>query len=135
MTTKKTLREHLNFLRRHAGLPQDYTPEAVKDEPKVEAKPQEEVLQEGEKGLDVLIQDYLDFKKIHRFEGPSAIRNLEILFKALDENYRDTDAFLSDNPGACEAIIEWLGTVRSKEWKERLKALTPPQKEDDDDGN
>jgi len=44
------------------------------------------------------------------------------------------EVFLSDNPGACDAIIEWMGEQNVEEWEYSLESeLSMPEREDEDE--
>ena len=83
---------------------------------------------ETEDGAE-LLERFLDRKKIHRFEGDRGLDNLTVLVEAL--GYRGhgfkhgspLEQFLSDNSGACDAIVEFIGTWidRNSEWRELLE--------------
>lgn len=58
--------------------------------------------------------DLLDNNKIGRFEGEKGVENLNKVAKLLgydESNFKYGSAletFLADNPGAMEAILEWI---------------------------
>ena len=61
-------------------------------------------------------------------EGESGVRNLEQLVETLGygEGFmrnRAIEDFLTDNPGAVEAVLQFIGewVERNNEWAERLK--------------
>jgi len=79
--------------------------------------------------LSELLDNFLAQKKIYRFEGPQGRENLITIVRALGYrswNRYDTDqgraleAFLEDNPGAIEAIVEWIKKQGSQEWIQML---------------
>ena len=86
--------------------------------------------------LRELLDRYIDQESLTSFEGQRGVKNLAKLVNAL--GYSDTInrygqmaggacmgdifVFLEDNPGAIEALIEWIGSRRSPEWKESLQA-------------
>ena len=80
-----------------------------------------------ESGDDTL-QRFLDANKIYHFEGDGGLKNLTLICETL--GYRESgfrwgtpiEQFLSDNPGAQEKIIEFIGewVDRNDEWKEAL---------------
>lgn len=76
------------------------------------------------KSFDEVVDEFLDKKGIHRFEGPRGLRNLDILAKGL--GYRGgSSEFFEDNSGALEAVIEWIKQFgdRVPEWKESLESV------------
>ena len=74
-----------------------------------------------------IIDRYTDFLKMHRFEGETGVRNLEVLVKDLGYKgdcyaYGDPiSSFLADNPGCIEAIIEWITDNLTDEQAENLQ--------------
>lgn len=81
-----------------------------------------------EKSSDELIQDFIDEEKLH-FEGEQAIESLNKVTEALgykEESFRygsSFERFIADNPGCCQAIIDWIVEYMDKvpEWKEGFK--------------
>ena len=73
---------------------------------------------------DVLAQ-YMDENKMHCMEGTRGVKSFEKLCRAL--NYSDSfstsaiHAFLEDNSGCFEAMIEWIGSRNNPEWKAALE--------------
>lgn len=91
--------------------------------------------------LGDLLEQFCVENRINRFEGDSGLENLERVFSALGykpHGFRFgtlIEAFLSDNPGACDAIIEWIGDQNIREWREKLEAEVEklPGEDDDDE--
>lgn len=87
-----------------------------------------------------IVDKYLQDNNIYHFEGDSGVENLEKLVEAL--GYKDTgfrfgtpvEAFLSDNPGAQELIVEFIRewTDKNDEWKESLSTEKDENDEDED---
>jgi hypothetical protein len=87
--------------------------------------------------MQSLVQQFLDQNKIHSLEGRRGVEGLAKLVNALgysDSINRygqmqggaclgDIFVFLEDNSGAVEALVEWIQSRRSPEWKESLKDL------------
>jgi len=78
-----------------------------------------------------LVDRYMEEHKLWNMEGPSGVRRFETFLTALGgyghEGFSDTlREFLQDNPGAINAIIEWIGTLHVKEWEENLIACVEP---------
>ena len=88
--------------------------------------------------LTTLIQELIDFKRL-RFEGDTGVENLNTIAKALgykEHGFRygsPLEVFLSDNSGACEALIEWMGTQNSVEWAENVISELPEDDEPNED--
>lgn len=87
---------------------------------------------EARSDMNGLIDKFLDVNKLHNFEGPSGLSKFEKLLKALDPNYRSISDFLEDNPGAYEALMQWITKSNVKEWIENLKHQVPQEEEEDD---
>lgn len=75
-------------------------------------------------GFDLLYK-WQDIAKVHHFEGST--RNLEKLVNVLgyrDQGFGDAvHEFLCDNPGAQQAIVEWIGEWidRNSDWREAME--------------
>lgn len=80
-------------------------------------------LAEARGALSGLIEKWMDANDVYNFEGPRGERNFTKLVNAL--GYKSTDDFFGDNSGAYEALINWIGSQRSDEWAESLKADMP----------
>lgn len=77
-----------------------------------------------DKSLEEIFDEILEDKKIHRFEGESGVKNLAKICRILGYQdfqsygqflhdgtygaYGDIFAFLEDNPGCIEAMVEWM---------------------------
>jgi len=81
-----------------------------------DARPPEDQLENLSGGE--LLDKYLTQKGMHHFEGNT--QNLERVVEVL--GYRDVDEFLGDNPGAQEAIVDFIRewADRNDEWKASL---------------
>lgn len=87
--------------------------------------------------LTAMLEEYLNHKKMHHMEGSHGFENLCRLVRAI--GYRDAlhqmqfdggcvgdlMCFFEDNPGAIEAIINWIGEQDIQEWKECLESELP----------
>jgi hypothetical protein len=93
-----------------------------------------EARREGD--LADLIEKWCDANKLYHFEGERGQRNFEKLVRVLDSNYGSLSEFLSDNSGAIQAMIEWIGSQRSSEWVSNMQDAVGPDEDDgDDDGD
>lgn len=88
--------------------------------------------------LSELIEEFTTLKRL-RFEGDRGVENLEKLAKAIGykghpHRYGSPlEAFLSDNPGAQEALVNWIGEQDITDWKECLESELPEKDGDEDD--
>lgn len=88
--------------------------------------PPEEDMEEGDDLADMslgeLIDEYQDRHRMWHFEGPSGVRNFEKLAAALGYGGYGgiLQNFFEDNPGAIEAVIEWIGEQNLQDWKSSL---------------
>ena len=88
-----------------------------------------------------LIQKWQDQNGAHSFEGDSGLERLEDLVDVLGysgHGFRFGDPiqqFLSDNPGAVEAILAWIEEQvdQTPEWRESLEAEVGADDEDGED--
>ena len=80
-----------------------------------------------------LMQDYLANNKMFSFEGPRGVRHLEQIANEVcgyTPDYSGVMAkFFEDNPGAIEAVVEWIGNQRNVDWKDNLESLVGPEEE------
>ena len=81
------------------------------------------------------IEDYLANNKMYSFEGARGVRHLEQIATEVCGYTPDYSGvmmnFFQDNPGAIEAVVEWIGNQRHADWKENLEALVGPSEEDE----
>jgi len=87
--------------------------------------------------LSELMQEFLNLKKFHHFEGDSGMENLNETVKAMGykgHGFRygsPLESFLSDNPGAQQAILDWICDQDLDEWKEAIESELPEKDEED----
>jgi hypothetical protein len=80
-----------------------------------------------------VIDKYMEFNRFYHFDGPRGVRNFKTFISDLNPEYRDLEYFLEDNPGAINAIIEWISDTNLHEWKENLKSCIPEYNEDEEE--
>lgn len=72
-----------------------------------------------------LLEEYCEQEGIHRFEGERGVENLTTIAGVLGYKSSRGDnaliAFLADNSGACEAIVEWIKKQSLTDWQERIE--------------
>lgn len=76
--------------------------------------------------LDELIDKFCDENRIYHFEGQRGVVALSKIINAIGYNrghsYRDDiDNFLEDNPGAVNAIVDWIREQNATEWEESIR--------------
>ena len=82
--------------------------------------------QKDDRSMDTLLEDFIDQESL-RFEGDTGVENLEKVAKAIGYSGHQfrygspLEAFLSDNPGDCVAIIEWIKEQNLPEWMDVLE--------------
>jgi hypothetical protein len=96
-----------------------------------------------------LVYDWQQQNNANRTEGITGVKNLCRLVRAMghrdplyngqfahDGAYGDLTVFLEDNPGAVQAIIDWITTEGDTidEWKDSLASELPPEDDDEDEG-
>ena len=74
------------------------------------------------------LQRYMDDNRMCCLEGQ---RGIDYMEKVMSEvcgygPYNTSVAFFADNPGAIEAVIEWIGKQRNADWKDNLDILVEP---------
>ena len=69
-----------------------------------------------------LFDQYTDQNRMWHWEGVRGVRNLA---KVTEEvcGYTDIHAFLEDNPGAVEAVVNWIREANCLEWRQNLEEL------------
>ena len=65
---------------------------------------------------------YTDQEKMYSFEGSRGVQRFEQIVKVL--GYRNLTAFLEDNSGAIDAMVEFVSkwADRNSDWKDALTA-------------
>jgi hypothetical protein len=95
--------------------------------------------------LQALLNRYMDQQGLYSVEGRRGVEHLAKVVNALgysDSINRygqmqggaclgDIFTFLEDNPGAIEALVEWIGSRNSPEWTEALQSQVIPADDDD----
>ena len=80
------------------------------------------------------LERYLDNNRMHSFEGVSGVRKFEKLVGDVG-GYRNVYEFLEDNPGAIDAMVEfvteWSG--RNADWRDNLESLVGEDEEEDEE--
>lgn len=80
------------------------------------------------------INNWIEANRVWSFEGDSGVRRFGKLVKDMGD-YNSIEEFLADNSGAIQAVIEWMGTQRSPEWKENMAAYAElPEDGEEDEG-
>ena len=82
------------------------------------------------------MEDYLASKKMYSMEGGRGVTNMETVMREVcgyDSSFSGVMAnFFQDNPGAIEAVVEWIGKQALKgDWKDNLESLVGPAEEDE----
>lgn len=69
--------------------------------------------------MNSLLEKFMDQRRLYSFEGPRGVRNLSTITAAL--GYGSLTAFLEDNPGAVQAIVDWVSDHPIPEFVEKLE--------------
>jgi len=81
------------------------------------------------------LQRYMDDNRMYCMEGARGVRNLAKIVVDVcgyTPDYRGAMVgFFEDNPGAIEAVIEWIGKQKVIEWKDNLESLVGPEEEEE----
>ena len=81
------------------------------------------------------LQRYLDSNKMYSFEGDRGVKRMKQVMREVcgyGDSYMNSDVmqnFFEDNPGAMEAVIEWIGKQGNTDWKDNLESLVGPDEE------
>ena len=85
--------------------------------------------------MQAALQRYLENNKMYSFEGSRGIQRMEKVVHEVcgycNEGEGVLHSFFEDNPGAIEAVIEWIGKQRCSDWKDNLVSLAGPDEEDE----
>ena len=90
-----------------------------------------------EKDMEELLDEFCDQNRLHSFEGDSGLERFTKVVEALGYKAHrfkwgtPIEVFLSDNSGAIEAVIEWIGSRNIPEWKENLESNLEEDEEDE----
>lgn len=96
------------------------------------------------KTLGELLESYSEQEKLTRLEGEKGFNNLCEIVKAIGykswnrfdtDPARDLQAFFEDNPGALEAVYEWICEQDASEWRDEVESRldTPDEEEELDE--
>lgn len=75
------------------------------------------------------LEHFLQKNNIYHFEGQSGIENLnkiteEIGYKANSLRWGSSlEVFLQDNPGAMQAVVDWIGENHDSEFEEEEEEI------------
>lgn len=92
-----------------------------------------------ERSMTDILNEYLSHNKMFHFEGDTGVERLETLAKDLGYPGHDfrfgspLEHFLSDNPGAQEAILNWIHEQEIQEWKDNLISELPEMEDDSEE--
>lgn len=72
-----------------------------------------------------LFDTYLEQNRMWHFEGMRGVKNLnKIVQEVCGYGAHNTlESFLEDNPGAMEAVVNWIREVNVLEWRQNLEEL------------
>ena len=79
-----------------------------------------------------MFDTYLDQNRMWHFEGVRGVRNLTQIVEDVC-GYTSLDTFLEDNPGAMEAVVNWIREVNCLEWRQNLEELVDVELDEQDD--
>ena len=79
-----------------------------------------------------MFDTYLDQNRMWHFEGVRGVRNLTQIVEDVC-GYTSLDTFLEDNPGAMEAVVNWIREVNCLEWRQNLEELVDVELDKQDD--
>ena len=78
-----------------------------------------------------MFDTYLDQNRMWHFEGVRGVRNLTQIVEDVC-GYTSIDTFLEDNPGAMEAVVNWIREVNCLEWRQNLEELVDVELDEQD---
>jgi len=99
---------------------------------------------ENELSLADIIDEYVEQEKLFSFDGSRGVQNLCRITHAIgyvdkqyfgqfhpQGSYGDLINFLEDNPGAVQAIRQWIEDQDSEEWKENVESQLNEREENE----
>lgn len=71
------------------------------------------------------LQKYMDQNRFYHFDGDRGVQRLETVLSEVCGYgpYNTLQMFLEDNPGAIEAMLQWVGEQRNAEWENNLDQM------------
>ncbi len=87
-----------------------------------------------------MLDTYLDQNDMHCWESSSGLKNLNTLCSHLgysEQSYKNgspLEEFLSDNPGACSAVVDFIRDhmIRCEEWQTALESHIQDEEDEED---
>lgn len=89
--------------------------------------------------FDEVLNEYMYQNKFHHFEGSTGVKRLQKLVTNMNPDYSGRFSgnsiidFLEDNPGAIEAITNWIAEQNVDEWKDNLISELNIENDDSDE--
>lgn len=87
--------------------------------------------------MEDLLQQYMANNRMFHFEGERGVRELEQVMKEVCGYKSDWGGvlhnFFADNPGAIEAVLDWVSSQNNTEWHENLEQMVEPEDEDSEE--
>ena len=82
------------------------------------------------------LEAYMSANNMHCMEGERGVKHMEKVMTEVCGYNGDWGGvlrnFFTDNPGAIETVIEWIGNARVSEWRENLDNLVEESIEADE---
>ena len=82
------------------------------------------------------LSEYMSANQMHCMEGDRGVKQMEKIMSEVCGYNGDWGGvlrnFFTDNSGAIEAVIEWIGKARVSEWSENLDNLVEESIEEDE---
>lgn len=87
--------------------------------------------------LQTLIIKYMDEKRLHQLNGRNFVTSIvEAIGYRRDLHTDAIPAFLDDNPGAAEALFNWICKQNNPEWRAAVASqITLSEDDDSDEGD
>ena len=89
----------------------------------------------AERDMSELVVQYMDENNMYCMEGHRGVRSFEKIATMLGYNDRfntsTLHAFLEDNSGCLEAMVEWIKTQCNPEWKAAIESVIEELEDDE----
>lgn len=89
--------------------------------------------------MSELVDQFMDQENIYRMEGEQGIENISRLLEGMgyfEHSFKYgsvLEVFLADNPGALQALVDWISDQHIQEWQECLESRLEADESDEDE--
>ena len=91
--------------------------------------------------MEELVEKWMNHNNIFCFEGSSGLARFEKLLSVLGVRKHNLkhgsliEVFLSNNSGAVDALVEWIGKQSDSDWEAALEEIVGAENEEEEENN